>query len=80
MYEVKIYNTINWINKKCWDKLAEDKIFLCFGWLKTFKEAPTYIFYKQDYGWRNILIRLWFAVHKFRVERKASFAKEMGDN
>lgn len=39
MYQVKICNTISGIDKECWDELAEDKIFLCYGWLKTFEEA-----------------------------------------
>ena len=39
MVEVKIYNKISEINKECWDKLAGDNIFLCYGWLKTFEEA-----------------------------------------
>jgi predicted N-acyltransferase len=39
MQEVKIYNKISEINKENWDRLAEDNIFLCYAWLKTFEEA-----------------------------------------
>ncbi len=39
MSEVKIYNKISEIDKVYWDRLAEDNIFLCYAWLKTYEEA-----------------------------------------
>ncbi len=39
MYQVKIYNKISEIDKKCWDELAADNIFLSYPWLKTYEEV-----------------------------------------
>ena len=39
MYQVKIYNKISEIDKKFWDGLAGDNIFLCYARLKTYEEA-----------------------------------------
>jgi predicted N-acyltransferase len=49
MFESKIYNSIMQVEKKSWDSLCTDNVFMCYNWLKTFEEStrlplqPNYI-------------------------------------
>lgn len=42
MYEVKIHNSINEVEKELWDSLADNNIFMCYDWLKTWENTVSF--------------------------------------
>jgi len=42
MNEVKIYHSISEVDKKLWDSLTENNVFMCYEWLKTLENSSTY--------------------------------------